>query len=482
MTKTKNLRQPGGLLPMLGTEMWERYGFYVVQSLLALFLSLQLNLADENVYSIVGTFTALAYIMPVIGGVIADKLIGQKLAVLFGCISLLFSYLFLGFFYGSLNCLYIALSGIAVGTGLLKPNVSCLVGSLYNPGDPRRDGGFSIYYAGMAFGILIGTTVPYSLQEAFGWRITFLSPAFALLFASFVFYFGTKIFKIKNNNEIEHSFIKVILAIFFAILIGVIAFILLDFPTIASIFFIVLATCSVISVLVIAMGEKPHQRGKTISFLILCFISVLFWTLYFQMFLSLTLFIYNCVQKTFLGISMHATYYVAIQSVGLVIIGPLLSPIFSRFYIKRDALDSWLKFSLSIVFMMLAFGLIVLSVQSTSNQELVSPFWLIIAYLCVSVAELLLSPVGLSMSTKLVRPQVVGLMMGIFFVSLGIGGYLAGELAKIANVSQNASYVKMKAVYLHAFTDYLLIALGVFVLSFFLLIMLRRLNPKKLDI
>ncbi len=475
--ENKKLRQPGGLLPMLGTEMWERYGFYVIQSLLALFLSINMGLSNAETYSIVGTFTALAYITPVIGGIIADKLIGQKLAVLFGCYALLASYLFLSFFYGNIECLYISLAGVAVGTGLLKPNVSCLVGTLYKPGDPRRDGGFSIYYAGMAFGILIGTTVPYSLQEVFGWQITFLSPAFALLFASLIFYFGTKLFKIQDNNMLEHTFKKKCIAIVCAFLMGLSAFILLDFPLIALVFFISLAIVCVIAVIVISMGENKIQRGKTLSFLILCFVSVMFWTLYFQMFLSLTLFIYNCVEKSFLGLTIHATYYVALESIGLVIIGPMLSPIFSRFYIKRDALDSWLKFLLSIVFMMLAFGFIVLSIHTTTPEELVSPFWLLIAYLCVSVAELLLSPVGLSMSTKLVRPQVVGLMMGIFFVSLGIGGYLAGVLAKIATVAKGASYIDMKDIYLHAFTDYLLIAVGIFFISFVLLFVLRKLNP-----
>jgi len=478
MTKTESKRQPLALLPMLGTEMWERYGFYVLQSLLALFLSIEMGLTNTETYTIVGTFTAIAYITPVIGGLIADKLIGQKLSVLLGCYILLASYLFLGVFYGNIECLYISLSGVAVGTGLLKPNISCLVGTLYKRGDPRRDGGFSIYYAGMAFGILIGTTVPYSLQAAFGWRFTFFTPAFALIFASLIFYFGMKIFKIQDNNPINHNATKIISAIVIAFILGLSAFILLDFPLVALAFFIALAIISVIVVIAIALKEDKIQRGKTLSFLILCFISVLFWMLYFQMFLSLTLFIYNCVEKSFIGIPIQPTYYVALESLGLVIFGPMLSPIFSRFYIKRDALDSWLKFLLSIMFMVLAFLFIVISIKATTPSELISPVWLILAYLSVALAELFLSPVGLSMSTKLVRPQVVGLMMGIFFVSLGIGGYLAGMLAKISSVPEKTDYIHMKMIYLNAFEKYFYIAIAIFVISFLLLAVIKRLNPK----
>ena len=188
------------------------------------------------------------------------------------------------------------------------------------------------------------------------------------------------------------------------------------------------------------------------------------------------------VKHSFLGITLQPTYYVALESLGLVVFGPLLSPIFARFYIKSDAVDSALKFLASIVFIMLAFLMIVLAIINTAPSALVSPSWLLAAYLCVSIAELLLSPIGLSMSTKLVRPQVVGLMVGIFFVSLGIGGYLAGTIAKIASVPSHVNNMGMKLVYLHAFEDYLYISIGIFIAAtilFFLVKKMSRNNLKK---
>ena len=479
MPGTRSMKQPAALLPMLGTEMWERYGFYVVQSLLAIFLTLHLGYDSSVAYTVSGTFTALAYITPVIGGIIADKLTGQRLAVFLGCFTLLFSYVFMAVFYGSETVLYIALSGIAVGTGLLKPNISCLVGTLYDQGDSRRDGGFAIYYAGMAFGILLGTTIPYSLQHNLGWRIAFASPAIALAVAAVVFYAGIRYFRIRDNNRVQHTPLKIALGITISLGLGVLNYILFDFPEVASWFFISLAVTAFFIVIGISMGEPRHQRNRTLSFLVLCVISVLFWMLYFQMFMSLMLFLYHCARKDLLGLTLHPTYYVALQSLGLVVLGPLLSPIWSRFYLYREALDAGVKFTAAILFMVLAFGLILLAIISVPSQSLVSPWWLIIAYLCVAMAELLLSPVGLSMSTKLVRPQLVGLMTGIFFVSLGIGGYLAGQLAKLASFSKNLNLVAMKSAYLHAFSIYELIALAIVTITAGAVLILWRLNKRQ---
>ncbi len=456
--------------------MWERYGFYVIQSLLALFLTLQLDLSNSKTYSIVGTFTALSYIMPILGGYISDQLLGQKMAVIFGCVTLFISYFYLSFFFNSPTTLAISLGGIAIGTGLLKPNIACLVGNLYESGDSRRDGGFSIYYAGMALGILIGTTIPILLKHAYGWQLTFFTPGIALVVALFIFLFGIKKFKIKNSNPISLNLPKLVNAAFLSIIAWVSAFILLDYPFAAFLFFLIIAIGSVFIVTGIAMKEKKVQRAKTFSFLILCFISVLFWMLYFQLFLSLTLFIYHCLKTHLWGLHMHPTYYIAIESLGLVLFGPLLSPVFSKFALRQDAIDASVKFILSIFFLVIAFLLVILSIIFTHKTALISPLWIIFAYLSVSFAELLLSPVGLSMSTKLVRPQVVGLMMGIFFVSLGVGGYLAGLLAQLSSVPKNTSYIEMKSIYLTAFSYYFYIALGILALTIILCLLIRKIN------
>ena len=476
MSEENCLKQPKALVPLFITELWERYGFYVVQSLLTLFLSIHLNLSNTKTYSIVGTFTALSYITPMIGGVIADKLIGQKLCVIFGCATLLISYIILATTYGSLEALYVSLSGVTVGTGLLKPNIACLVGTLYTKNDPRRDGGFSIYYAGMALGILLGTTIPYNLQEYLGWTVTFISPAIVMVIALAIFLLAIQKYNLKNYNNAQVKVYNVFIAIVLSLATWIVSFILLDFPFIALLFFISIATISIFIVLYIAFYEEKKQKVRTVSFLILCFLSVLYWMLYFQMFLSLTLFIYHCVDSHLLGINIHPTYYIALESLGLIIIGPLLAPIFSRFYLKNDCMDSALKFLIAFIFIIIAFLCILLSIGTSSGEALISPTWLIIAFILVSFSEIFLSPVGLSMSTKLVRPSIVGLMVGVFFMSLGVGGYLAGSLASVSNLSAHDSIIVMKNTYMHAFSCYTYIAVIVTIIASFFCFLIHKIT------
>jgi POT family proton-dependent oligopeptide transporter len=179
------------------TEMWERYGFYVVQSLLALFLSVHLHLSDDYTYTLVGSFTALTYISPIVGGWIADNCLGQKNAVLLSTLLLFCSYIILALAHNLAHLLF-ALAMIAVGTGLLKPNISALLGKQYVKGDPKRNSGFTIFYLGITLGIVLGTTLPSKLQAMYGWSACFFNASIGLVLAFLVFYFGVRVLKIKE--------------------------------------------------------------------------------------------------------------------------------------------------------------------------------------------------------------------------------------------------------------------------------------------
>ena len=202
-----SFNHPPSLRVFFATEMWERYGFYVVQSLLALYLALHFKWLDQRVYALVGSFTALTYLSPVIGGWIADHLLGQKRAILTGAIFLFFSYLALTLLTSDFG-LPVALAGVAVGTGLLKPNISSLLGNEYPANSAKRESGFTIFYMGITTGIIFGTTLPSILNEYFGWSITFLSAAFGMIIAFSVFTFGAYHYKITDYYPHEFRFIK----------------------------------------------------------------------------------------------------------------------------------------------------------------------------------------------------------------------------------------------------------------------------------
>jgi len=437
------------------TEMWERYGFYVVQSLLALYLATHFKWPDKQIYALVGSFTAITYLSPLIGGWMADQLIGQKNAVLLGVFVLFGSYCLLSLI-DSQIALTSSLAGIAVGTGLLKPNISSLLGNEYPVGSPHRESGFTIFYMGITSGIILGTTIPSQLNDHFGWGASFTSAAIGMIIAFSVFFFGITRYKIKDYNPFEFEFKKIVLAMILIVALWSLSFYILYYPKLANLLFGLVVLCSALYILYSVSREKAKQARQTLVIGLLCIISVMFWAFYFQMFMSLTLFISRVVQPTFCGIQFPPPYYITIQSIGMLVIGFFLARNSHQMTLVERGLSTGKKFLLAMVFMTLAYLIIALSSGLTDKTSLISPLLIIPAFLMISMAELLLSPVGLSAITILACKNKVSTMMGIFFVSLGIGGFLSGKLASLTAIPHGETNTEvLKALYANAFSEQL---------------------------
>ncbi|MBA2651415.1 MAG: MFS transporter [Tatlockia sp.] len=460
---------PPSLRVFFATEMWERYGFYVVQSLLALYLALFFQWPDKRVYALVGSFTALTYISPVIGGWIADHLLGQKRAILTGAAILFLSYLSLTFFVNDYS-LTAALAGIAVGTGLLKPNISSLLGNEYPMGSSKRERGFTIFYMGLTTGIILGTTLPSMLSIHFGWSVSFISAAIGMIIAFSVFAFGSYHYKIADYYPCEFKLSNLYKALFMMFFLWLVSFCILLFPMFANSAFIAVVIMSVAYLIYSITCETAEQARQNIVIGLLCIISIMFWAFYFQMFMSLTLFISRVVQPQIFGLNFPAPYYVGVQSIGMLIFGFLLSRNKEKLSVVQCGLRTGKKFVLAMLFICLAYFLItVISYSSQSSSALILPLYLLPAYLLISIAELLLSPVGLSAITVLASRKKVSTMMGIFFVSLGIGGYLSGKLATLTAVKPGyMSIIELKAHYAHAFTSLFCILIVATIICFIL--------------
>lgn len=432
--------------------MWERYGFYVVQSLLALYLALHLKWHDKNIYALVGSFTALTYLSPLVGGWIADRLIGQKRAILLGAVVLFISYCFLAIIDNKL-ALTASLAGIAVGTGLLKPNISSLLGNQYFSGSVRRESGFTIFYMGITTGIILGTTIPSELSKHWGWAASFASAALGMIIACLVFVYGIYKYKLKDYNPFVFDYSKVILAFVMMGLLWALSFYILNSPQLANLVFGLVVVFSA-SYIVYSVNKEPAaQARQTLVIGLLCIISVLFWSFYFQMFMSLTLFISRVVQPIFLGIHFPAPYYITIESLGMLLIGFFLARKTPQLNLIERGLSTGKKFLLAMIFMTFAYSIIALASALGSKTLLLSPLLIIPAYLMISMAELLLSPVGLAAITVLADKNKVSTMMGIFFVSLGIGGFLSGKLAGLTAIPPGESNILvLKTLYASAFS------------------------------
>lgn len=448
-------KHPKSLRIFFATEMWERYGFYVVQSLLALYLAFHFKWPDKQIYALVGSFTALTYLSPLVGGWIADQLIGQKRAILLGAVVLLLSYLSLSLLENP-TALTFSLAGIAVGTGLLKPNISSLLGNEYLINCPRRESGFTIFYMGITTGIILGTTLPSLLSNTFGWATSFLSAAIGMVFALLIFIYGIVNYKIKDYNPFVFSLKKSGLALILICLLWFVSFYILNSPSLANLMFALVVLFSASYILYSVNNESTHQSRQTLVIGLLCIISVMFWAFYFQMFMSLTLFISRVVQPTFCGIDFPPPYYITIQSIGMLVIGYFLAKKHQHMSLIQRGLSTGKKFVFAMLCMTLAYFIIVLVSTFIDKSLLLSPLLIIPAYLMISLAELLLSPVGLSAITVLADKNKVSTMMGIFFVSLGIGGFLSGKLAGLTAIPQGETNILvLKTLYASAFTQQL---------------------------
>ncbi|MDP3560656.1 MAG: peptide MFS transporter [Legionellaceae bacterium] len=477
--QTIQATHPASLRTFFATEMWERYGFYVVQTLLALYLALHFKWPDKRVYALVGSFTALTYLSPVIGGWIADHLIGQKRAILTGAAVLCASYFSISFITSDTH-LCLALAGIAVGTGLLKPNISSLLGNEYPPDSPNRESGFTIFYIGLTTGIILGTTLPSYLSEHFGWSMAFISAAIGMVIAAMVFIQGIYCYKIRDYNDYQFDIQKIILAVVLMLLLWIVSFYILNYPKLADSVFIIVVILSVVYFIHAIKNESKIQANQTIVIGLLCIISILFWSFYFQMFLSLTLFIVRVVNPTVFGIQFPPPYYVGIQSIGMIVLGLILSRSkVTRLTQAQHAIRTGNKFLIAICCMTIAYALITTICHFSFPTGLLSPLYLIPAYLVISLAELLLSPVGLSAVTILASRKKVSTMMGIFFVSLGLGAYLSGKLASMTAITtDNLSIIDLKAHYATSFSYLLAIlvtaTLLCSIINFFIKVLMRK--------
>lgn len=469
------LKQPKALSVFFMTEMWERYGFNAIELLLILYLIQVFHLPDTFSYGVLGSITALAYVNSVIGGYLADRFIGHRTAVLLGAALLAVFYILISVA-TSLNFMAWSLSIFTLGTGLLKPNVSSMVGSLYKENDVRRYSGFTIFYIGINLGGILGATIPSYVQQGLGWHVTYLTAMAMMLVAFFTFWAGVRYFHIKDIRNIVYPKKNWGPAILIMLITLGFSYFIIKHQKVALLAFFAIALISAGIVIYEAFHEKGKMRMHIVAYLVLVCLSIVFWALFFQIFFSMNLFVDRVVDHHLWGISLTTSSFAAIEPLGVILIGIFLSWLWTRLQ------DSWwnpstpMKFSLGFFMISLVFGLLFISSLLTKSGGLVMPELLILVYLIMAAGELLLSPTGLAMVTELVPQRLMGTMMGIFFISLGLGGKLAGFFADISAIPQNLTDVaQIEHIYRHAFFIYFLICTAAGLVSLMLVPALKKL-------
>jgi POT family proton-dependent oligopeptide transporter len=473
-------KQPRGLYLLFFTELWERFGFYTLQTIIILYMTKALMMSDSKAYLLYGTFSSLLYLTPVIGGYLADRYLGFQRAIMIGGVLLVAGYLLTAF--PSNMLFFLGLSVIIVANGLFKPNVSSILGDLYRLGDPRREGGFTLFYMGINIGSLIPPLITGFLVRHYGWHSGFLLAALGMAIGIITFLVGKSRLRacggLPTMSPLHHRLPA--LKFYGVFLIGLvaamgIALFLFHFPAETDILLTVASLVIVLAVVYLMWKEKPIQRNKMIACLVLILISVGFWAIYNQTFTSLMLYADRNMNKEFLGFTIDAEFTQFFNPFFIVLFSPILSRLWMSLSRRKNNPSIPLKFSYGILFMALGFFFLGFGGLYFSQDGETSSYWLMGSYLLQTIGELLLSPIGLAMITTLSPRHLVGMMMGVWFLTQAAAFAIGGGLATLSSVAPKTSPEMALTIYDHAFFIYGGLALALAIVSFVLAPYLKRL-------
>lgn len=453
---------PRGLYVCFLTEMWERFSYYGMRAILIFYLTRHFLLSDQQSIAIFGAYASLVYAAPVIGGLLADRYLGFRKAVTLGAVLLVIGHFGMafegagaveriaadgstvierdGFF---LQIMYLSLAFIAIGVGFLKPNISTIVGALYEQDDPRRDGAFTIFYMGINVGAVSASLLCGYLGETYGWKYGFGLAGIGMLLGLLVFLRGKK-HLMGHAEPKDPDLLRAKLFVFLnrehVIYLGALLAVAVSWYLIQNNAYIGqllggFGALVLTGVLAFSLFKcSPMERDRMFVALLLTAFSVLFWALFDQAASSLNLFADRNVDRTFMGLTIRASMIQSFNPAFIIILAPLFSALWV--WLARRGLEpsTPVKFSLGLIQAGLGFLALVFGAQFADEQFTVSLFWLTLAYFIHTTGELCISPVGLSMITKLSVKRVVGMMMGVWFLSVASAQYIAALIAAETSV------------------------------------------------
>ena len=395
---------PRGLSTLFFTEMWERFSYYGMRAFLILYMVHVLGFDDRHAGSVYGTYTASVWAAAIVGGIVADRWLGQYKSVLIGGIIIALGHFTLAFH--PLPFFYAGLGFIVVGTGLLKPNVSAIVGSLYATDDARRDAGFSIFYMGINLGAALGPFIAGYLAQRVDWHLGFACAGVGMVAGVIQYVAGRKRLQpAVDRLEQQRREARALAA-------------------------------ERARVTTPSESSEPTFWGftrvewKRLAAMGVFFVlAAVFWGAYEQAGSTLNLFGDRFTRTTVMGFSFPSSWFLTIQALFVIVLSPMFAWLWIRLGHREPSTPA--KFAFGLLFIGLSF--VFLLIPAFHLQDMpgirVSPFWLIGCYFIQELGELCLSPVGLSVFTKLSPVRIVGFMLGVWFLADSVGNKAAGYAA-----------------------------------------------------
>ena len=433
MTKLIDNRNPYSLTTLFFTEMWERFSYYGMRALLVLYLVNSLGFSDADALHIYAVYTGLVYLTPIIGGYLADKYLGTQKAIFIGGLTMMLGHFLMAF----PDLLFLAMGLLIIGNGYFKPNISVLLGRLYKDNDVRRDSGFSIFYIGINLGAFLAPLIVGYVGETINWHYGFAIAGLGMLAGLIQFYLG-------QNKIIQEDFSKKTKRLNYSDW-GLIGFLsLINIPIILLILkinsfindnFYELLTLLFTLAIILFLKKKNKinfikEDIKKIFYIgILSLFVIFFWVGFEQAGGSLTLYASNSVDRNFFGFIVPASFFQSINPLIIILLGPLIA----NFWLRIDRSDHKINTSqkMGIGLILLSAGFFLIMYVNNSNTSYISLWWLVGVYFLHTLGELCLSPIGLSMVSKVSPKKIASLMMGFWFLSAAIANYSAGKLPTI---------------------------------------------------
>lgn len=526
------LGHPRGLVTLFFTEMWERFSYYGMRALLVLYLTQHFLFSDDAAQGLYGAYAALVYLMPVLGGFIADRFLGPRKAVTIGAVLLVMGHFGMAFegrgstqlletaagvyeieaqgrgegrslfllegerrlpisfssegvtIEGAATApafvpqgaytltarsdtidiggaqlpaeyvLYLSLALIIAGVGFLKANISTSVGLLYPEGDPRRDAGFTIFYMGINLGSLMATLACGYLGQRYGWAYGFGLAGIGMTLGLIQYLMGQK--HLQGVTDPPRPLSQTIEGLFWiGGLLAVIPlwFLIREYALMEQVLTFGVPAIFFGMFLYAWVGFKDVERGRMLAALVLMVFSVIFWMLFEQAGSSLTLFAERNTDLTIVGsVRMTAAQTQFFNPFFIVALAAPLSLLWQWLAKRRQEPSTPVKFSLGLIQVGVGFLILVFGAQFAGPDYRTPVIWLALAYLLHTLGELFLSPVGLSMTTKLSAARVIGLMMGVWFLSSSLAHILAAKIAQLTSQETVAGQVLDPAAQLVSYT------------------------------
>ena len=442
------LGQPRQLATLFSVEMWERFSFYGMQGILLIYLYYSvadggLGLDRVAATSIVGAYGGLVYLSTILGAWLADRILGAERTLFIAAVLVMCGHIALSLLPGLLG-VGVGLVLIAFGSGGVKANATSLVGGLYAPEDPRRDAGFSIYYFGINLGAFLGPLLTGLLQSNVGFHWGFGLAAVGMAVGLVIYAVGRKNLPPSSNdvpNPLPAN--RRLLVIGAAVaLIAVIALLsltgVLTADRLATIVVAVTVLCAIIYFAVILSSKKitPIERRRVYSFIPMFIVSAVFWSLYQQQFTVVTEYSDKQLNREIFGWEMPVSWVQSINPVFVMILSLVFAEIWTKLGNRQPPTP--IKFAAGVIVMGIAFLLFIPMASTVPNS---APLWGLIGVLFVfTVAELLISPVSLSLATKLAPEVFRTQMVALLFLSIALGTAMAGVLAEYYSDENQVAY------------------------------------------